>query len=224
MNKQQLGFGLSWVALFLGMAGCSSTGQVDLGGSAGQASSSTTSAMTIHAGDAEYSYACEGLGAADGTTGVGPVLDARADSGTCIWPRSKPRLALQVLFSDFLRSAGFPPGNYDLTQATVQKVISVTLELESQDEVPVGKSSPYAVYSTVSIPNRNIDPEEPAWPTASPVSGTLTVAKFQPKSAPEESQVDISLSNVVLPVQKREGKSFPKLVLIESARLVQRTP
>ncbi len=236
---------LASVALPLFATGCSGAGQVDLGGAAGSAgagiagSSATAgasassgsddsnplllSAMTIQLGADHYSYSCNTSSGLYSQNWRGPAIDAiwQPDpASSCGWPRTKPRLSLYVMFTDFLPSVGLPTATYDLAEPSPQKVV-VVFNATSQAEVPVGQGEPpWASYS--SSPVDIMDDSTAAGPNlpASGVSGTLTLAKYGPESVSSGiNDFDVSLSNVVLPML-RSADGYPSSVTIESAHLV----
>lgn len=224
-----LGCALVFV-LLLTAAGCSGEGAVDLGGTAGSghsqvgASAGAASAtplstqlseIHVQVGDTEYNYSCDGVDQGSGALWTGPSLDANAYS-RCDWRSPKPRLTLDVLFTDFLLSEGFPAGTYDLSQPTVQN-LAVRFSVENQVELPVGQANPYTIYASTALNPFGNAPSAPA----AGVSGTVTVAKFGPDPRRNGSYVfDVSVSNVVLSQVETYGQNLPATVHIKSAHLM----
>jgi len=235
MTQTNLVHGFCLLTLLLSVAGCSSQGQIDLGetagggNSAGAASASSShsnsttgpfseSTMTVQLGVTKYDYSCPAAAASLGPTWQGPSVVALAGQDACPWPRTKPGLALTVLFVGFLPSEGFPPGTYDLTEPANQN-IRVVFDASSQAEVLVGQTAPYALYSTVTS-----EPYDKAPPTApaAGVSGTVTVVKYGPDGE-AFADYDVSVSNVVLPQHSNTGGDFPSTVTIETAHMEKRS-
>src|SRR6187402_3089237 len=175
MMRVNLATSFSLAALLLGAAGCSSEGQIELGGAAGKGNSAGAagasgvpagsaplpdwaSRMIVQLGEPRYVYSHLGALTGYGEIWQGPSL--RADSSNPNggdWPLGNPILELSVLFTGFLRSDGFPLGSYDLAQPDTQKVI-VILYVASQAEVPLGQTAPYAIYSSTSAQDPYVDP------------------------------------------------------------------
>jgi hypothetical protein len=100
-----------------------------------------------------YSFSCPGyLGAAMGggtNAADGPNLQTpNAMNNSPCWPAANPNIALFVGYSGFLPSNGPPVGSIDLSTSSGSPC--VWLQVESSQQVAVGKNAPFRNYSSAS--------------------------------------------------------------------------
>jgi hypothetical protein len=234
MKQTSLANGLCVLPLLWGLTGCSSEGQVDLGGMAGSGNAAgaagapssagspglpqTINEMIIQLDGTEYSYSCpSGLSASVGGDWRGPSIRAYEDDERCAWPHPKPEFQLSVLFTDFLASEGLAPGTYDLAEQVEQKVV-VGFSSQSQADFPVAEPAPYAIYASRDADY--FDDGPPMLPAVG-TSGTVTITSFGPASPMTgAASCDVSVSNIVLPLIINTGGDVPSTVTIKSARIL----
>jgi hypothetical protein len=240
MTRMNLANYLFVLPLLLADVGCSDERLIDLGGTAGNGNSAGAagapnsggaassgnpglppmiSEMVIQLDGTEYGYSCPNAPVASvGEDWRGPIISSGAH-GHCPWPHPKPTLRLSVLFTDFLPSEGLAPRTYDLAEQ-VEQTVAVGFSTQSQGEVLVGQTIPYAIYA--SRPTELFEVGPPMLPAVG-TSGTVTVTSYGPVMEPVGgANCDVSLSNVVLPLITNTGGDFPSTVTIKSARFLHR--